>query len=159
MITGDDSVVVVGAEPMEAVRKFLDRWSERWPGMRVAVEGADESGFLPWSRGRLDLPVGTGEALVVRDVAMEAAWDEKGYVRDELGEGPVAIYYRPFARRTAQVLAMQDPYDHGDDFIFEPYPMLMVAKGLSLVTVVTPDEAPDFTADVVETFADCVAST
>jgi hypothetical protein len=81
---------------------------------------------------------------------MESHWDEHGYTPDTTGQGPFAIYYRPFARRTTEVLALEDPYEHGDHFRYEPYEMVVVGSGLTLLTVVSPDGAEEFTGTILE---------
>jgi hypothetical protein len=108
--------------------------------MRVAIGPR----FDGWPQPGSQLPEDTGEVLVARDAQMESDWDEWGYVPDVHGEGPIAIYYQPFARPTAEVMALQDPYDRGDEFIFEPYKILLAAPGLWLLTLVSPEESPVF---------------
>ena len=149
MITGTDSVLVLGGDPAGLVHRFLRSWSASWPAMRVTIGESDTVRFQDWD-GTGVLSPGPEEILVARDEAMESHWDEHGYTLDATGEGPFAIYYRPYTRRTTEVLALQVPYDHGGGFSFEPYEMVVVGAGLTLLTVVSPDDADDFTTRIIE---------
>ncbi|WP_067503466.1 hypothetical protein [Actinoplanes sp. TFC3] len=152
MITGQDTVVVLAGDPAAVVRRFLDAWSERWPGLRVAVGVDDSAPFEPWAGGMV--ATGREEILVARDEDMEVFWDEHGYALDATGEGPFAIYYSPYGPRSSKVLALEDPYNHGDGFAYEPYEMLVAGRGMSLLTLVTPDEAKEFSATLLDALLD-----
>lgn len=142
MITGLDTVFVARGPAGPAVERFLGRWLERWPGMRVASaeEGADGV-FAPWAPGVLDLSGTSGSLLVARDERMEADWDDTGYALDHRGEGPLYLAFEPVGRPVLRVSALEDPY--GDSgFRYEPYEVALVGAGLCLVTAVTPEDVP-----------------
>jgi hypothetical protein len=50
-----------------------------------------------------------------------------------------------------------DPYARGQGFSFEPYPALVVGRGLFLVTFVTPSDAEELTRRVADVFVEVVA--
>jgi hypothetical protein len=89
--------------------------------MRVTIGESEAVPFRDWD-GTAVLSPGPEEILIARDEAMESHW----------------------------VLALQDPYDHGDGFIYEPYEMVVVGFGLTLLTVVSPDDTDEFTATIIE---------
>ena len=154
MITGRDSVWVFAGDPAAVVGRFLTAWSQTWPGMVVAVGRQNNEPFVPWDDRTVRLSPGTEEVLVARDLEMTTRWDEDGYASDATGLGPFAIYYRPYARRTTEMLALQDPYEH--DFVYEPYPVVVVGAGLSLLTIVTPDDAGAFRQTIAQHLIDQV---
>ncbi|MCX4825613.1 hypothetical protein OG883_38340 [Streptomyces sp. NBC_01142] len=150
MITGMDSVFLAQLPVSVAMERFLDRWLERWPGLRVASgdEGADGV-FSPWVPGAVKLPADAVHLLVARDEQMEAGWDDFGYVLDERGEGPFSLACEPVGWRSLRLTAQEDPYGR-TGFRYEPYDIAVVGAGLQLVTVVTPPES-DWSRTVLET--------
>lgn len=155
MITGADTVLMTAAAPRLAVRAFLDRWSARWPDMRVLVTGHDESGFAEWARARDVLPTARGNVLVARDAAMVEAWDEFGYELPDSAEGPFTVMYEPCPARTFHVTANEDPYARGMQF--DPYEAVVVGAKLTLVTVVTPDLDGTFSREVIDSVITALA--
>jgi hypothetical protein len=150
MITGDDTVLLAGGRIDRAIRTMLDRLLDRWPDMLTAVDGVRDGVFQRWPMMRDLVPAGKGEVYVARDAAMERRWDEVGYSLMEHDEGPFALLYQPAARSTVELQLEEDPYDHPHGFQFEPYRATLVATGLSLITVVTPDAGNPFGRRLVE---------
>lgn len=150
MITGHDSVIIARSPAGAAVRAMLDGMHSRWPDMLVGRSEAAEATigpFLPWPQARADVPAETGELYVARDAAMEADWDEYGYDPREDGEGPFALLYTPSPLPTTTIRAEQDPYgDRGSGFT--PHEAVLVTAGLSLITMVTPDDDSPFSRDL-----------
>jgi hypothetical protein len=156
-ITGSDTVIVAPA-PRAAVTRFLRHWSERWPRMLVKA-GSGAEPFAEWGAGSVALPARLGELLVARDEGMLEWWDENGYALDRRGEGPLAFYYRPLARRTIRMRAEQDPYRWTADEEFEPYEVILAPRALSLITVVTPPpEDGPFAGQVIDALVDGVGA-
>ncbi|WP_306206872.1 hypothetical protein [Actinoplanes sp. RD1] len=150
MITGYDSVMIARSPAGPAVRAMLDGLHNRWPHMLVGRSEAEETAigpFLPWLRTRDHVPAGTGELYVARDKGMEKDWDDYGYDLRDDGEGPFAVLYRPSPRSTTAIRVDEEPYeDRG--FRFSPHPAVLVTAGLSLITMVTPDEGSPFSRDL-----------
>jgi hypothetical protein len=61
-----------------------------------------------------------------------------GGVLMEGDEGPFAVFYEPSRRAAVEVQFNDDPYDRAAGF--QPYSATLLTPGLSLVTVVTPDQ-------------------
>jgi hypothetical protein len=144
MITGFDTVIVTAAPVDSGIRTMLDELRRRWPSLRVALAGG--GAFTPWAIARHAMAANAGEILVARDARMEHRWDEEGYCLMEDGEGPFALLYQPAARPVVEVRFNDDPY--GRESRFEPYSATVVMAGLSLVTVVTPDEDSPFSRNI-----------
>lgn len=155
MITGFDTVFVARATVAGAVRKLLDDLHHQWPDMVVALTGTDDERFTPWQTARNNVPVGSGEVLVARDTHMEQRWEVAGYALMEHGEGPFAVLYQPSARPLIAIHLNEDPYD--STYGFKPYPATLVAAGLSLVTVVTPDVDSPFSRQILERIRQALA--
>jgi hypothetical protein len=150
MITGYDSVVIAKSPAGPGVRAMVDGLHARWPDMVVALGGKDAESigpFMPWRQARAAVPAEAGELYVARDAAMERAWDDVGYSLMEGGEGPFAVLYRPAPKRTVAIQLDEEPYGW-EGFRFEPYEATLVSAGLSLVTIVTPDEESFFSRDL-----------
>jgi hypothetical protein len=158
MISGADNVLVVAGHGGTAVVRFLDGWAQRWPGMRVALDGPEVYADGGWPDVRDQVAADRGEILVARDKDMDVAWEEHGYDIPGEPEGPFAVFYRPCpaTQFTAQVTT--DPYDRGGDLIFNPYEVQVVGAGLSLVTLVTPDMEKGFSQQVIAAFIESCAS-
>ena len=148
MITGDDTVLLAGGRVDRAIRTMLDRLLDRWPDMVTAVDGVRDGVFQRWRMMRDLVPAGRGEVYVARDAAMERRWDKVGYSLMDNDEGPFGLLYRPTARSTLTVQLEEDPYDRPHRF--EPYRATLVATGLSLITIVTPDGGSPFGRRLVE---------
>jgi len=148
MITGYDTVFITGVRVDDAIRAMLDDLHRRWPAMVVALTGTSHEGFAAWDSAR-QMPVGTGDVLVARDPQMERRWDDVGYRLMEGDEGPFAVLYEPVVPPLVEIQFNEDPYGRGD-FTFDPYSATMVAAGLSLVTVVTPDADSPFSRRILD---------
>jgi hypothetical protein len=150
MITGYDSVMIAPSPAGPGIRAMLDGMHTRWPGMLVGRSEAKTAGigpFLPWLQARREVPAATGELYVARDLGMEKDWDEFGYDLREDGEGPFAVMYEPSLRSTTAICIKEEPYsDRG--FGFDPYDAVLVTAGLSLITMVTPDQESLFSRDL-----------
>ncbi|MFP1627904.1 hypothetical protein ACLB9X_22645 [Streptomyces sp. 5K101] len=154
MITGGDTVLVVCGPVPAAVERFLDRWSARWPQLRVASVDEDADAFAPWAPGVLQLGERSGHVLVARDEDMVAGWDDSGHVLDSRQEGPFSVAYEPAGRQSLKVMALEDPYVR-TGFGYEPYEISLVGSGLYMITVVAPEEGP-FGQAVVDALAACL---
>jgi hypothetical protein len=150
MITGSDTVLITARKPGPAAREFLDTWAARWVDMRICVTTADDSEFIGWPAARASVPDEEGELLIVRDADMESAWDEHGYQVPGSTEGPIAILYQPCTARVFSVTARSDPYARDALFRFDPYDVLVVGSGLTLVTIVTPDTDSEFSKTAID---------
>jgi hypothetical protein len=148
VISGSDTVLVCCGNACESIDRFLDARLLDWPGMRVSISGVVGGRFGRWDQHRFRLP-SEGEILVARDEAMEAAWDNEGYIVDPEGEGPFAIYYEAAKRATTPMKALVDPYNR-EGFRFEPFELTLVGRGLYLVTLVTPDLEGPFSRVLVD---------
>ncbi|GLW29210.1 hypothetical protein [Actinoplanes regularis] len=145
MITGYDSVVIARTPVGAGVRAMLDGVHTSWPDMLVAIGEAET--FLPWLQTRRAIPAEAGELYVARDAAMEQEWDEVGYALMAGGEGPFAVLYQPSPQPTIAIRADENPYEHRG-FGFDPYAATLITTGLSLVTIVTPDEESPFSKNL-----------
>ncbi|MEV6850923.1 hypothetical protein [Actinoplanes sp. NPDC051411] len=150
MISGYDSVVIARSPAGAGIRAMLDGVHARWPGMLVGRSEAEMAGIgplLPWRQARGGVPAEAGELYVARDARMKKDWDEFGYDLGDDGEGPFAVLYGPSPRPTTAIRFEQEP---GEDqgFRFDPYEAVLVTAGLSLVTIVTPDEEGSFSHDL-----------
>lgn len=150
MISGYDGVLVGRSPAGPGVRAMLDEMHTRWPGMLVGRSAATTAGigpFLPWLQVRDQVPAEAGELYVARDAGMEQDWDESGYDLRDDGEGPFAVLYQPSPRSTTAIRFEQQPYsDQG--LGFDPYEAVLVTAGLSLITLVTPDEESLFSREL-----------
>jgi hypothetical protein len=157
MISGADSVLVIAGHGGPAAVRFLDEWAQRWPAMRVALDGPEVYADGGWPEVRDQVAPDAAEILVARDKDMNAAWEEHGYDIPGDPEGPFAVYYQPCPARRFTAQVTTDPYDRGSEFAFDPYEVQVVGAGLSLVTLVTPDLETDFSQQVITTFIEsCV---
>ncbi|MFI2368911.1 hypothetical protein [Streptomyces sp. NPDC018833] len=154
MITGGDTVLVACGPVPAAIERFLDRWSARWPQLRVAAGGEDADAFLPWVPGAMRLGELSGHVLVARDEEMVAGWDDSGYVLDSRQEGPFSLAYEPAGWRSLKAMALEDPYVR-TGFGYEPYEISLIGSGLQMITVVAPEEGP-FRQAVVDTLTACL---
>ncbi|MEV0806663.1 hypothetical protein [Micromonospora sp. NPDC050200] len=118
--------------------------------MSVLAEGV-EGGFAEWSAGA-QMPARRGEVLLAKNRDMELRWERDGYFI-EGDEGPVAILYEPAASPSMTMLAIDDPYCRGGSFLYEPYEVTLLGRGMSLVTLVTPQDSSLFETEVVAEFA------
>lgn len=152
MITGFDSVFVLGGNVPELIFRFLDTRLREWPGMMVSVADvdADNGRFERWADHKFTLPP-AAEILVVRDEVMESAWSEDGYSVSSEGEGQFAIHYEGMKRAATRMTALDDPYAR-QGFGFEPYEVTVVGGTLSLVTLVTPDSESEFSVALTSSF-------
>lgn len=148
MITGFDSVVVTAGLPGPAIGRFLTQWGLQWPDMRVSTGDPAESPFVTWRDARPAVPEKRGEVLVARDERMLSDWDEHGYAIPGSAVGPFYLLYEPCPAPQFSALLQHDPYAGG--MRFDPYPVTIVGTGLSLVTVVTPDEDSEFSRSVID---------
>lgn len=140
------------------VERFLGSWFRRWPELRCASGEDDSDGvFSPWAPGLVGASADTGSLLIARDEEMEANWDRSGYVLDERGEGPLALYYVPAGWQSLPMVPQKDPYGHVG-FRYEPYDITVVGAGLYLFTLVTPDDSA-FTRAALDTLLLSFSST
>ncbi|XVV10842.1 hypothetical protein ACQP2X_39290 [Actinoplanes sp. CA-131856] len=93
----------------------------------------------------------SGEILVVRNEAMERAWDESGYFVDSEGYGPFSVLYEKMKRSETRMTATVDPYAR-QGYGFEPYEVTVLGRGLSLVTLVTADLEENPSTALIESF-------
>ncbi|WP_305784403.1 hypothetical protein [Symbioplanes lichenis] len=146
MVTGYDSVIIARSPAGPGIRAMLDALHTRWPAMLVGRSTAEETGidpFLPWPRARGDVAPEAGELYVARDATMEQDWDDYGYDLRPDGEGPFAVLYRPLPHPATTISLTEDPASRPD-----PYDAVLITAGLSLITVVTPDETSPFSRDI-----------
>ncbi|MEU8263112.1 hypothetical protein AB0C02_21075 [Micromonospora sp. NPDC048999] len=158
VITGYDTVFITGAPVDAGVRAMLDGLSRNWPEMLVALGGSTLGPFAPWSSMRDLVPAGRGEVYVVRDPVMKERWDDVGYSLMDGGEGPFAVLYRPSPQPAIEVQLHEDPYDFGLGIGFEPYSATLVTAGLSLVTVVAPDDESPFSRGLLDSLRQALIS-
>jgi hypothetical protein len=135
------------------VATFLEQLGMDWVDMRVAV-GSEDFGCAD-ERLR-DLPEREAWVLVARDQRMVARWEDQGYYIED-GEGPFAILYEPMKGTSVKASVLQDPYDRGG-FLFRPYEVTIVSRGVWLVTLVLPDAASDFSLRLIRSFESAVRS-
>lgn len=152
MITSEDTVVVVGLPDLApTVGRMLDALGKRWPAMLVSInDGERQHEFIQWRGGTVTLPSSRGDVMVARDLALCDAWDEHGYFTDPKGEGPLTIYYEPCKGGLIKTVMRERPYRRDPRYGFDPFDALLVGDGCSVLTIVTPDEAPDFRDDVLD---------
>jgi hypothetical protein len=156
MGTEMDSVLIAPGQAGPAVRTMLDEVHTRWPNM-VAMLDDD---FHPWPEVRDLLPPDHGEVYLARDPAMEREWDDTGYILMAGGEGPFAILYRPAGDPpTIQVRLNENPYPPSPGFRYDPYPATLVTPGLSLITIVTPDEESPFSQRLINSLTHALTTT
>lgn len=149
MITGHDTVLIAADPAGGPVGRFLRRWSsDPWPAMRVSI---DDSPFLPFAEHAAP-PPDRAEILLAADDRMVSAWDEEGYHLSPSGDGPLMLAYEPCPASRLRMLALDDPYRR-TGFAYEPYEATLVAKGISLVTIVTPDQDSDFSIRAIDALA------
>ena len=153
-----DHVVLTQGPASAVVERFLGSWLSRWPQLRCA-SGADDSDgvFSPWVPGRVGTSTDRSGLLIARDEGMEANWDRSGYALDEHGEGPLALYYQPVGWQSLPMVPRKDPYGRAG-FRYEPYDITVVGTGLSLFTLVTPDDSA-FTRAALATLLASAGST
>lgn len=119
--------------------------------MVVQIVSDDESGdFAGWPDIRRTVPDLAGELLVAKNQEMAVLWTEYGYDIPNSVEGPFCILYEPARVKSFKALVRSDPYGRDRGQLFEPYEVAVVASGLFLVTVVTPDPELDFSQKVIE---------
>jgi hypothetical protein len=73
---------------------------------------------------------------------LESRWDDLDYSLMEHDEGPFSVLYEPAACSAVDVQLEEDPYNH--PYGFQPYQARLIAAGLALVTIVTPDSDSPF---------------
>ncbi|AEV84708.1 hypothetical protein ACWT_3685 [Actinoplanes sp. SE50] len=78
---------------------------------------------------------------------MEQDWDEAGYSLRADGEGPFAVLYQPSPQPTIAIRVNEHPYEHRG-YGFQPHTATLITAGLSLVTIVTPDEKSLFSKNL-----------
>lgn len=151
MITGEDTVVVVGLSDLApTVGRLLDALGERWSEMLVSInDGERQHEFSLWRAGAA-LPGLRGDVMVARDSAHRNAWDEHGYSTDPTGQGPLTIYYEPCEKGLIKTVMREEPYRRDPGYAFSPFDALLLGDGCSVLTIVTPEEAPDFRDDVLD---------
>ncbi|XVU27949.1 hypothetical protein ACQPZJ_13155 [Actinoplanes sp. CA-054009] len=152
MITGEDTVVIVGFADMSVVvDRMLATLHARWPDMLVAVsDGVDSHDFTGWAEWAGRLPKNVGEVMVARDPEMPSQWDENGYFTDAAGEGPMMFIYEPCADKFVSSVFLDEPYIREDDFGSSQFEGLLLGVGCSSFTLVSPDDAPRFRDGVLE---------
>ena len=148
MITGFDTVVVTAGRPGPAIGRFLTEWGSQWPDMQVSAGDPAEPPFITWRDAGPALPETRGEVLVARDERMLSDWDEHGYALPGSAVGPFFLLYQPCPAPRFRAQVQQDPYVTG--MRFDPYPVTIVGTGLSLITIVTPDEDSEFSRSVID---------
>ncbi|MGA3563508.1 hypothetical protein [Melissospora conviva] len=151
MITGEDTVVVVGvADLAPVVGRMLDALGKRWPAMLVSInDGQEQHEFVQWRERGLMLPRSKGDVMVARDSMFREVWDERGYVADLTGEGPLTIYYEPCERGFIKAVMREEPYRRDPRYKFSPFDALLLGDGCSVLTIVTPEEVPGFRDEVL----------
>lgn len=150
MITGTDHVVLAHGPASAVAERFLGAWLSRWPALRCASgEDGSDGVFSPWVPERAWASLDRGALLIARDEGMEANWDACGYVLDERGEGPLALYYEPAGWQSLPMVPREDPYGR-IGFRYEPYDITVVGTGLCLFTLVTPADSA-FTRTALDT--------
>jgi hypothetical protein len=157
MVTGDDSVLLVGGDVVCGIIKFLDGMKSRWPEMRVSIEGDGDGSFHPWSADLVRLPSGSGVILIARDSQMEAWWDDHGYSLDSVGEGPLSVWYRPAEWRSLRIDLLEDPMSRAVSK-FIPYEGILVGANYYVVSIVTPSLQSSFSAAIIDDLVGSLAS-
>ncbi|MBE1461548.1 hypothetical protein [Kibdelosporangium phytohabitans] len=148
MITGVDTVLLTAGRVGPAIGRFLEHWGRVWPDMRISAGDPAQPPFVAWRDTRPDIPEACGEVLVVEDERMLSDWDDHGYEIPGSTVGPFALLYQPCPAPQFEALVQRDPYDRG--LPFDPYPVVVVATDLSLITIVTPDDDSEFSQSVVD---------
>ncbi|MWK34701.1 hypothetical protein GEV43_12030 [Actinomadura sp. J1-007] len=62
------------------------------------------------------------------------------------------LAYEPCPASRLRMLALNDPYCR-TGFAYEPYETTLIATGLSLITIVTPDHDSDFSVHAIDALA------
>ncbi|MEU8758795.1 hypothetical protein [Streptomyces sp. NPDC048659] len=126
---------VLAGSPVDLFRRLSSRLHSTWPAH--LLNGMDHRSFdfasiAPDIRGdgsESDI------ATFARDAAMEDFWEEHGYSLDSSGEGPFAIFYKPFRAFSLRVdkgFQEAGEIDWGGSFVLIP-------EGFHL-SLVTPDD-------------------
>ncbi|AXE24702.1 hypothetical protein C0216_15670 [Streptomyces globosus] len=127
--------LVLGGSPGDLFRRFSSKLAERWPA--YLQNGADHRSF-DFGAIVLDPEGDRGESEVAtfsRDLAMEDFWEEQGYALGADGEGPFAVFYKPFRQFSVKVdrgVEVGTGADWHDSFILVP-------EGFH-VSLVTPED-------------------
>jgi|SRR5579862_8137427 len=159
MITGDDNVFLCYGDVRGAIESFLTALADRWCCMKVAISAeaaSDGEEFLPWDPAASRLPSDAFTVLVARDERMIAEWDESGYVLDESGEGPLAIYCSPAAHALIKVQILQEPLSRSG-YSFEPYEATLAGAGCFVISMVTPPQETEFSRSMLDKMANLLA--
>ncbi|ONI88628.1 hypothetical protein ALI144C_06240 [Actinosynnema sp. ALI-1.44] len=147
MITGVDTVLLTAGRAGPAIGRFLEQWGRVWPDMRISAGDPAQTPFVTWQDARSDIPETCGEVLVAKDERMLSDWDDHGYEIPGSAVGPFALLYQPCQAPRFEALVQHDPYARG--LPFDPYPVIVVATDLSLITIVTPDGDSEFSQSVI----------
>ncbi|MBW5482769.1 hypothetical protein [Streptomyces bambusae] len=94
--TGYATDLVLGGAPGDLFGRLSPKLAEKWPA--YLINGSDHRSF---DFGSIAFdpeadPADSEIATFSRDLAMEEFWEEQGYALGTDGEGPFAVFYRPF---------------------------------------------------------------
>lgn len=68
------------------------------------------------------------------------------------------MLYQPSPQPAIEVQLHEDPYNFGLGIRFEPYSATLVTAGLSLVTIVTPDDDSPFSRGLLDSLRQALIS-
>lgn len=108
-ITGYSSDFIVDTTFPAAVRQFVARRQQRWPGLLLCGEPVGAQSSAEWELPAVDDDDHPDIITFSSGQEMEDFWDENGYALDGAGEGPFSLFYRLHAQplRAGQVTAVR----------------------------------------------------
>ncbi|MEU2763232.1 hypothetical protein ACIPYR_34410 [Streptomyces parvus] len=98
-----DLVLAGPARVGQLFSRFSVSLQEKWPTHLVNGENSRSFDFRSTSPDVARNDSEPDIATFSRDHQMEEFWEERGYSLDATGEGPIAIFYKPFKRFLLQV--------------------------------------------------------
>ncbi|GAA3086946.1 hypothetical protein ACFQ0X_17955 [Streptomyces rectiviolaceus] len=109
-ITGHSSDFIADTAFPAAVKQFVMRQQQRWPGLFLYGEPAGAESLADWKLPDDDDDDDySGIVTFSAGQEMEDFWEENGYALDDAGEGPFSVFYRlhPQPLRAGQVTGVQ----------------------------------------------------
>ncbi|MBB5959674.1 hypothetical protein FHS29_006295 [Saccharothrix tamanrassetensis] len=157
-LTGFDTHLLSFRVRVGSIRAFVDRIAEQWPDLLVSVSADQDAGYLPWRSGEVSFGDPEGEVYLVRDDRMRRSQEESGYVVDDDGASPIALYYNRAADVVEVRIVEEWPTGAEGQSETDAYPAEVVSAETFAVTLVTAEDPAEdeFARGVLDVLKECL---